>query len=43
MKHLAKLLALLGATGGLLALMVLLCRHRKRRKPARYLTLYNYD
>ncbi|EFB76028.1 hypothetical protein [Subdoligranulum variabile] len=43
MKHLVKILALLVAASGLLALTVRLCRHRKRRKRACYITLYNYD
>lgn len=43
MKHLGKILALLVAASGLLALTVRLCRRRKRRKRACYITLYNYD
>lgn len=43
MKHLAKILALLAAAGGLLALTALLCRRHKRRRRARYLTLYSHS
>lgn len=43
MKHLCKILALVVAAGGLLALTVRLCQRRKRRKHACYITLYNYD
>ncbi len=43
MKHLAKLLALLTAAGGLLALTVLLCRRKARHKRSCYITLYRYD
>lgn len=43
MKYLAKILALLAAAGGLLALTALLCRRHKRRRHARYLTLYSHS
>ncbi|MGN0685603.1 MAG: hypothetical protein ACI4KC_05845 [Gemmiger sp.] len=43
MKHFSKILAFLGAAGGLLALTALLCRRRKRRKRASYITLFRYD
>ena len=43
MKHFGKILALLAAAGGLLALTALLCRRRKGRKRASYITLFRYD
>lgn len=43
MKHLCKVLALLAAAGGLLALTALLCGRHKRRKKACYVTLYRHD
>lgn len=43
MKHLGKLCILLTATGGLLALMAMLCGRRKRRKRTCYVSVYNYD
>lgn len=43
MKHFCKILALLAAAGGLLALTAVLCGRRKRRKRTCYVTLYHYD
>lgn len=43
MKQIGKVLALLAAAGGLLALTGLLCTRRKRRKKACYVTLYRYE
>lgn len=42
MKQVCKILALLAAAGGLLALTGLLCKRHKRRKKACYVTLYRY-